>query len=134
MEQFSQVQKDSPRFFDLQVFCKEGGSVSTSCLLLASISPWLRSLLEETGQEVEIILPDITTNQFTAFLDVNQDQQTFQNRVETQFNFDDIFLLLNIETSKMYSGFKSQLSLIDDVFNPNVDEEEGEVKKNCKMG
>ena len=43
---------------DMLVVCGDGCSVSTSSLLLAAISPWLRSLMEEAGhgQEVNILL------------------------------------------------------------------------------
>ena len=34
---------------DLTIWCEDGGLVKTSSVLLAAISPWLRSLLEDMG-------------------------------------------------------------------------------------
>jgi len=34
---------------DITIWCEDGGLVKTSSVLLAAISPWLRSLLEDMG-------------------------------------------------------------------------------------
>ena len=54
---------------DLSVMCAGGVSVATSALLLAAISPWLRSLMEAAGEGLCLCLPTITAHQFTSYLD-----------------------------------------------------------------
>ena len=48
--------------------CSNGVHVETSTLLLAAISPWLRWLMEEAGEEFCLCLPAITGRQLEDFL------------------------------------------------------------------
>ena len=54
------VSKKEPHIFpqDLSIWCEDGGLVKTSSVLLAAISPWLRSLLEDMGGK-EVGLMDL---------------------------------------------------------------------------
>jgi len=53
---------------DLDVVCGSGPAVRTSAVLLAAISPWLRRLMEEAGEEFCLCLPSISSDMFTAYL------------------------------------------------------------------
>ena len=55
-------------FQDLQVVCGDGVQVRTSTLLVAAISPWLRWLMEEAGEEFCLCLPSVTGRQLEDFL------------------------------------------------------------------
>ena len=48
--------------------CGDGLHISTSTLLLAAISPWLRWLMEEAGEEFCLCLPSVTARQLEDFL------------------------------------------------------------------
>merc|ERR1711915_133013 len=51
---------DSP-YDNVKIQCSDGAFVSTSAVLLAAMSPWIRDLLHETGQteEFSICLPSV---------------------------------------------------------------------------
>jgi len=53
---------------DLDVVCGSGPAVRTSAVLLAAISPWLRRLMEEAGEEFCLCLPSISSDMFTEYL------------------------------------------------------------------
>ena len=69
--------------------CGDGVSISTSRLLVAAISPWLRCLMEEAGEEFCLCLPSITGRQLENFLNTclaeKQGEEIYFNRHTHEF-------------------------------------------------
>ena len=71
--------------------CGDGASISTSRLLVAAISPWLRCLMEGAGEEVCLCLPSITGRQLQNFLNTclaeKQGEEIYFNTHTNEFIF-----------------------------------------------
>ena len=78
-----------PVIQDLVVVCGDGVSISTCRLLVAAISPWLRCLMEEAGEEFCLCLPSITGRQLENFLNTclaeKQGEEIYFNRHTHEF-------------------------------------------------
>ena len=67
-------ERSSPAFQDvflprlLPVVCQDGVTRLTSTLLLSSLSPWLRSLLEISPGETAILLPQVSPDMWLAWI------------------------------------------------------------------
>jgi len=108
---------------DLVVVCGSGPAVRTSAVLLAAISPWLRRLMEEAGEDFCLVLPSISTDIFTEYLStcITHASMDAEESVTHQL----IQQTFNSKNVKKYS-IKPEVKLeareeVDNVFSEKID-------------
>ena len=59
----------------IPVVCQDGGTTLTSTLLLCSLSPWLRSILEISPGETVLLLPQISPHMWRAWSNGEEEEE-----------------------------------------------------------
>ena len=98
---------------DIVVVPGAGPLIQTSSFLLASLSPWLRHLLQSAGEDVCLCLPSVSSHEVPSYLSLNffRLSKSYFHRVVPAFKIisSSSFPAFNIISSLIFSGFQNHI-------------------------